>query len=100
MNGITDAEMNILNAIFEKSLTMREISIKTKKNINTVKTLVYRLIKKGFVKCEKNDYPCKYRSNIEKDEIVTEKIEHLVNNFFNGNIKEFQDYVSKRINKK
>lgn len=31
MNGITDAEMNILNAIFEKSLTMREISIKTKK---------------------------------------------------------------------
>lgn len=38
--------------------------------MNTVKTLVYRLIKKGFVKCEKNDYPCKYRSNLGKCLII------------------------------
>lgn len=44
MYKITDTEINI----FEKPLMMKEITLEIGKNMSTVKTLVYRLIKKGI----------------------------------------------------
>ena len=48
MYKITDTEIKILNIIFEKPLMMKEITLEIGKNMSTVKTLVYRLIKKGI----------------------------------------------------
>lgn len=94
MNRITDAEINILNIIFEEPLTIKEIVLKTGKNISTVKTLVYRLVKKGIIGCDRYNNPYRYFSNVKKNEILLEKINQLVNNFFDGDIKEFKNYIN------
>ena len=54
MYKITDTEIKILNIIFEKPLTMKEITLEIGKNMSTVKTLVYRLIKKGIQNIAQN----------------------------------------------
>ena len=87
MYKITDTEIKILNIIFEKLLTMKEITLEIGKNMNTVKTLVYRLIKKEFIGCDKSNYPYRYFSNIKKDEILSYKMNSLINIFFDGDIK-------------
>ena len=54
MYKITDTEIKILNIIFEKPLMMKEITLEIGKNMSTVKTLVYRLIKKGIQNIAQN----------------------------------------------
>ncbi len=95
MNKVTDAEYEVMKAVWELGgvATSREIFDKKKKkkpwSKTTVKTLISRLASKGALKSDKvAGSVYKYEANISEDEYKNQESENLIGKLFNGSINE------------
>lgn len=86
---ITDAELEIMQILWEKKeCSLNEIIEGLKqedKNKNTVKTLLRRLILKGSVKSKKvNLRDAIYIPKVDKDKFLSNQNENFLNKLYNG----------------
>lgn len=86
---ITDAELKIMQILWEKKeCSLNEIIERLKqedKNKNTVKTLLRRLILKGSVKSKKTNLrDVVYVSKVSKDKFLQSQNENFVKKLYNG----------------
>lgn len=86
---ITDAELKIMQILWEKKeCSLNEIIERLKqedKNKNTVKTLLRRLILKGSVKSKKTNLrDAVYVSKVSKDKFLQSQNENFVKKLYNG----------------
>ena len=95
MNKVTDAEYEVMKAVWELGgvATSREIfdKVQEKKSWSktTVKTLISRLVSKGVLKSNKAvGSVYKYEASISEDEYKNQESENLIGNLFNGSINE------------
>ncbi len=105
---ITDAELEIMKLLWEnEELTLNKIvedlSKKEKKNKNTIKTLLYRLIEKGSVKSITNSKKENtYKAIIKKENYLEKENESFLQKLYNGSTnKLLLNFVEeKKISKK
>lgn len=95
MNKVTDAEYEVMKAVWELGgvATSREIfdKVQEKKSWSktTVKTLISRLVSKGVLKSNKaTGSVYKYEASISEDEYKNQESENLIGKLFNGSINE------------
>lgn len=95
MNKVTDAEYEVMKAVWELGgvATSREIfdKVQEKKSWSktTVKTLISRLVSKGVLKSNKAvGSVYKYEASISEDEYKNQESENLIGKLFNGSINE------------
>ncbi|MCI8383975.1 MAG: BlaI/MecI/CopY family transcriptional regulator [Clostridia bacterium] len=88
---ITDAELEIMNILWEKSpLTLNEIvnqlSQKEERNKSTIKTLLYRLVEKGSVKSktEKNKKENRFEPEISQKQYRKKENENFLQKLYHG----------------
>lgn len=105
---ITDAELEIMKLLWEnEELTLNKIvedlSKNEKKNKNTIKTLLYRLIEKGSVKSITNSKKENtYKAIIKKENYLEKENESFLQKLYNGSTnKLLLNFVEeKKISKK
>lgn len=93
MKEITNAELEVLKVIWESPKNTKEIAIKLNKNISTIKTLIYRLLKKGVIKCNKSDKINQYIPIIKKEIFLKNETEKFIKNIYDGDKEELLKYL-------
>lgn len=98
MQNITKAELEILKILWDTPASIKEISDKLNKNLNTVKTLVYRLINKDIIFAQKKERGCVYVANINKDDFNREATKEFLCFFYGNDVEKLMRDL-KRIKK-
>jgi BlaI family transcriptional regulator, penicillinase repressor len=98
---ITDAEWEIMSTVWEKSpITVTEIiekvSIQKSWRDSTIRTLIKRLTKKGFLKYEINGKAYLYSPAIEKDESIRTESDSLIDRVFGGATAPLLVYLARK----
>lgn len=88
---ITDAEWQIMRVLWHQSpISLKEIveELKKKKNWSntTVRTLVVRLMEKGFIEADKSTSNFKYYPLVQKEECQVKEAKNLIDTVFEGSI--------------
>ena len=52
----------------------------------TVKSLLERLIRKGFVECDRNDHIHRFRALVSRDEFAQSQVGKLAQSMYSGNL--------------
>lgn len=88
---ITDAEWQIMKALWDQSpLSLKELveELKKKKNWTntTVRTLVVRLMEKGFIEADKSTSSFRYYPLVQKEDCQVKEAKNLIDTVFEGSI--------------
>jgi BlaI family penicillinase repressor len=89
--NITESEWKIMNVLWESSpLTLKEIirELKEEKKWSntTVRTLVVRLMDKGFIEADKTSGNFKYYPLVKKEDCQLKEAQNLINTVFDGSM--------------
>jgi predicted transcriptional regulator len=92
LDEISDTEMEIMLVVWEKgNPSVRDIveavySQHSQTLHTTVKSLLERLSKKGFVECDRSDHVHRFRALIEREAFVQSQVGKLADNVYSGNV--------------
>ncbi len=92
MEEISKTEMEIMLILWERGpTTVRDIvqalySSHTQSLHTTVKSLLERLARKGFVECDRSDHVHRFAPLVAKESFVQAKIDKLATEVFDGSI--------------
>lgn len=92
LDEISDTEMEIMLVVWEKkNPSVRDIvqavySQHSQTLHTTVKSLLERLNKKGFVECDRSDHVHRFRALIERETFVQSQVGKLADNVYSGNV--------------
>ena len=89
--NITEAEWKIMHVLWELSpLSLKEIIEELKKekawSNTTVRTLIVRLMEKGFIDADKTTSTFKYYPLVQKEECQIKEAKNLINTVFEGSM--------------
>ena len=92
LDEISDTEMEIMLVVWGKgNPSVRDIveavySQHSQTLHTTVKSLLERLSKKGFVECDRSDHVHRFRALIEREAFVQSQVGKLADNVYSGNV--------------
>jgi BlaI family penicillinase repressor len=92
LDEISDTEMEIMLVVWEKgNPSVRDIveavySQHSQTLHTTVKSLLERLSKKGFVECDRSDHVHRFHALIEREAFVQSQVGKLADNVYSGNV--------------
>jgi len=89
--NITEAEWKIMHVLWEMSpLSLKEMIEELKKekawSNTTVRTLIVRLMEKGFIDADKTTSTFKYYPLVKKEECQIKEAKNLINTVFEGSM--------------
>jgi len=90
---VANAELSVLQVLWEtKSATVQELTERvyqeTTAALNaTVKKLLERLEKKKYVKRNRKTWPHQFSASVEREEIITQKLQTMADKLCNGEIQ-------------
>jgi len=92
MTKVSDAELEVLNVIWDKKEVTSDVVIKEvaqfKWSPNTVRTLIKRLLNKGAIKCKKEGKIYVYMPVYNQDEYRAQESKRLLKKLYNNSAKE------------
>jgi BlaI family penicillinase repressor len=92
IDEISDTEMEIMLVVWEQgNPSVRDIvqavySQHSQTLHTTVKSLLERLSKKGFVECDRSDHVHRFRARIEREAFVQSRVGKLADSVYSGNV--------------
>ena len=92
--NISESEWYIMNVLWDnEGLELKEITNKLMDNTNwksaTIRTMLLRLINKGFVKADTSTGVYKYFAIIDKENCVKEEAKSFLDRIYKGSISQF-----------
>jgi BlaI family transcriptional regulator, penicillinase repressor len=87
---ITNTELAILKELWlQHTATVQELTEALYRDttpalLETVRKLLYRMKKEGYVICDRTKWPHSYRAGIEKGKLVDNRLLNLTDTFFDG----------------
>lgn len=99
--NITDSEWKIMKVLWEQSpLTLKEIVAALKEETSwsntTVRTLIVRLMEKGYIEADKSTGNFKYRPLIDKEICQKEQAKDFLERVFEGSMGMFITAFAKK----
>ena len=92
MKGVSDTELAILNVLWDGGpVAVRKIvetvyGRHSQSLHTTVKSLLERLINKGYVSCDRSGFAHTFIAKIDRESFVGNQIEQIANNVFDGQV--------------
>ncbi len=89
---VTETELAILDVLWEQgAATVREIADRLYEENSpsthaTVKSLLDRLIAKGYVECDRSGFAHVFRTNVDRAKLVGEQLQQLADSHFSGSL--------------
>lgn len=99
MVKVSDAELEVLNVIWDKKETTSDVIIKEVKEFNwspnTVRTLIKRLMDKGAIEAKKEGKHYLYTPIYDREEYKKQEAKKLLEKLYNGSAKEMVMHLYK-----
>lgn len=92
MKDVSNTELSILNVLWDSGpVAVREIVEKvygrhSQSLHTTVKSLLERLMKKGYVACDKTEFVHSFSALVDRERFVGRQIEQIADDVFNGKV--------------
>ena len=90
---VTETELAILDVLWERQdATVRQIAEQlydedSPSTHATVKSLLDRLMRKGYVACDRSQFAHVYRAKIDRDTLVGHQLQQIAESHFGGSLR-------------